>query len=218
MAFSANENILLQRIENFRAGHIAEGAHTFRTMIHTLRLASAEALNAIVKGTARVTKDAIDLTNLRKTNAMTTFLATTAGTSLLGLPAAAGSVVTGTQTNNTSVTETASFVYILPQDYVAGAAITIRTRAKVSAARFVACTIKAVTKKITDGVLGADLSSAAVALTTGYTDIDHTITPTGLVPGDMLQVDITVVNNDTGGASNGTATVSEISVRPTIST
>lgn len=218
MALNDTQKTILARIEQFRSGVFSEGAHALRTLVN-LGLGGAEFVASLANATSRVVRQGIQLTELRRTNAMTTALATTAGTNLLGLAAAAGSVVSGSQTNNTSVNETASIVHILPADYVAGAPITVRARAKVSAARFVSAQVDLVAKKITDGVLGADIcATAAQALTTNYTDFDFTITPTGLAAGDMLQLDFYLINNDTGGSTNGTATISELSVRPTITT
>lgn len=197
---------LIARCQQFANGSMAEGAAVMRYLIDTLSAAG------------EVVKQTIPLAELRKTSAMKDALADAAGTNLLGLADAAGSVLSGTQTNNTSVAESASLIYVLPPNYVAGEAITVRARAKVSAARFVSATVDVIAKKITDGALGADIcATAAQALTTDYANYDFTITPTGLVAGDSLQLDIYLNNNDTGGNSNGTATISELSVRPTIS-
>lgn len=218
MSLNTIQTALLQRVAVFRMGSFHEGGHILRRLIEIDGLGGDAYAAALVKAASRVTKVGIALNALVKTNAMKTVLADTPSANLLGLGAAAGSVVTGTQTNNTSVTETASFIFPLPSDYVAGSPITIRIRGKVSAARFVACTVVPVVKTIIDGVLGANIGPAAQALPLAYADLDFVVTPAGLVAGQQLQVDLTVVNNDTGGNSNGTATISEVSVRSTIST
>jgi hypothetical protein len=133
----------------------------------------------------------------------------------LGLADAAGSLLTGTQTNNTSASEVAAFTFALPEKYVDGEAVTVRVRAKVSAARQVSATVDVVAKKQGDTGLGSDIcATAAQNLTTSYVNYDFTITPTGLVAGDVLWIEVYLATNDTGGSTNGTPTASAISVRP----
>lgn len=218
------EKLLLQHTQDVRSGSFHSISYVLRYLLETSRVAGVDALNAILKGTAagRVVKVPYRLAEMRKTTAMKDALADTAGTNLLGLADTAGSPLLGSTTNGgstASVNESASFIHILGPDYVSGAAVTLRVRAKVSAARNVAQTVDAVVKQIGDGTLGSDIcATAAQAITTAYANYDFTITPTGLVAGDRLQVDVYLATDDTGAAANGAASISEVSVRETIST
>lgn len=224
MSLDSNQKTLIQRIESFRGGAFREGASVLRYLVETVGFGGADATNAVAKAdvAGRVVKVPFPLTELRKPAAMKDALGDTPGTSILGVGDAAGSVLTGSTTHGgttNSATEKASFIHRLGPDYVAGAAVTVRLRAKVSAARQVSATVDMTCKKIADGALGADIcATAAQNLTTAYVDYDFTITPTTLAAGDQLQVDITLATDDTGGSSDGAPTISEISVRESIST
>lgn len=159
----------------------------------------------------------VNLHEMRKTAAYKDVLADTPGTSLLGLGDAAGTVLTGTTTNGGSTAtanESAGFFFRLPKSYVAGGAVTVRLRAKVSVARAVSATCDVVAKRIDgDGAAGSDIcATAAQNLTTSYADYDFTVTPTTLVPGDLLLVDVYGIANDTGGSSNGAVTIAAVTV------
>lgn len=160
---------------------------------------------------------AIQLSDLRLQAAWKDALPDAPNATALGVADAAGSLLTGTQTNGgatASASEVAAFLFVLPQEYVAGEAITVRVRAKVSATRTVSQTVDVVAKKVGD-TLGSDIcTTAAQSLTTSYANYDFTVTPTSLVAGDVLWVEVYLATDDTGGSSNGTPTASAISVRP----
>lgn len=176
--------------------------------------------NATLTGGAKAM--AINLYELRKAAALKDALGDSPDATALGLADAAGSVVTGTTTNGgvtASASETCAFQVALPDNYTDGAAITLRVRAKVSATRQVSQTVDAVVKQVqADGTLGSDINAtAAINLTTSYADHDFTITPTGLVAGDLLNVVLTLATDDTGGApTNGFPTISRITLLPTV--
>lgn len=142
------------------------------------------------------------------------------GTSL-GLSDTAGGALTGSTTNSggtASASESAGFVAVLPTNYVAGGAVTIRVRAKVSAARQVTQTIDATIKKQGDATLGSDIvATAAQTLTTSYANYDFTVTPTGLAAGDVLVGTIVAAADDTGGGNNGAITVTAVTILATTS-
>lgn len=175
--------------------------------------------NALAKATPRAVSNVLPLSEFRKIAAMSTALASTAGTSLLGFSGTAGAPLLGTATSNNSVTETASYVYTLPADYVAGAAISVIVRAKVSVLSQVTKTIGASAKLIGDGAVGSNLiATAAAVLTAAYANYTFVVTPTGLVAGNQLQLDFTTINDDTGGAHSGAISISAVTVQPTITT
>lgn len=138
----------------------------------------------------------------------------------LGLADSPGSPLVGTTTNGgttASASETAGALIALPANYVDGQAITLRIRAKVSAARQVAQTVDAVVKLASDGALGSDIcATAAQSLTTDFANYDFTVTPTGLVAGDVLWVEITLATDDTGASADGYPSLAGVSIRPTV--
>jgi hypothetical protein len=181
--------------------------------------ASAAAINAAATAaTAAVVAVPISLVRLSPSGAMKDQLPDAPNATSLGLADAAGSAVVGTTTNSggtNSATETCAFEYALPASYVAGSAITLRIRAKVSVARTTTQTIGAVVKTVADGALGSDINAtAAQSVTAAYANYDFTITPTGLVPGTILNVAITAINT-AGVASDGFIAISRIEMRPT---
>ncbi len=158
-------------------------------------------------------KQGVPLTELRTTAAMKDTLADAPSGATLGLGDAAGSLLTGSQTNNTTANQSASFVYNIPNNYVPGANLTVTVRAKVSAARQVSATVDVVAKAVGDTGVGSDIcATAAQNLTTSYADYAFVITGTGLVPGQQLVIDVFLATNDTGGSTNGTPTATAISV------
>ena len=134
----------------------------------------------------------------------------------LGLGDTAGAALTGSTTSGSgtaTATETALFAVPLPANYVAGTAVKVRLRARVTAARQVSATIDLAVSKQGDGALGADIvTTAAQALTTSYADKDFVVTSTSLAAGDILVGTITAAANDTGGNTNGAIAVSAVSV------
>lgn len=180
---------------------------------------AAELVEAVVPAAKAY---AIDLTGLRQAAAMKDALPDAPNATTLGLADAAGSLVTGTQTNGgttAAATETAAFQFPLPAEYQAGGAVTVRVRAKVSALQEVADTVDVAVKKVGDAGLGADIcATAAQALTAEYADYDFTVTPTGLAAGDVLNVVVTLATDDTGGTQNGTPTIAAVTVLPTVLT
>ena len=164
--------------------------------------------------------DAILLTDLRQVAAQKDTLPDAPDATTLGLGDVAGAVVTGTTTNGgatASASETLAFDYRLPRDYVSSGSLTLRVRATVSATRNTSQTVDATAKEVLDGVVGADLvTTAAQNLTTSYADYDFTITDTNLDPGDVLNVQITLATDDTSGSTNGTPTISAITMIPTV--
>lgn len=183
---------------------------------------TAAQTTAKAKATARVVAIPLPLTSFRETAAMKDALGDAGDATSLGLADAAGSPLLGTTTNGggtASASEVASVIAALPQDYVDGEAVTLRVRAKVSAAREVAQTVDAVVKKIGDGALGSDICATAVkTLTAAYADYDFTITPASLAAGDLLQIDLTLATDDTGGSSNGAPSIAAVSILPTVKT
>lgn len=174
---------------------------------------TVDASNPVSNPTTRVFP--IAPTSWRKSAALKDALDDAAGTSLLGLADAQGSLIVSSSTNNTSVTEKAACYVALPSNYQAGGTLTLRLRGSVSVARTASCTIDAVVKKLGDAGLGSDICETAAQSINSTTaaNKDFVITPTGLVAGDVLMVEVTIVNNDTGGSTGGVATMQAASLR-----
>lgn len=159
----------------------------------------------------------VPLGELRKVGAIKDALPDSPNATDLGLSDTPGAAVLGTQTNGgstASATEKAAFLFNVPATYEPGAALTLRVRAKVSAARQVSATVDAVVKKLGDAALGSDVcATAAQALTTSFANYDFTITPTGIAPGDVLYVELALATDDTGGSTNGTPSIAAVALR-----
>lgn len=108
------------------------------------------------------------------------------------------------------------FIFVLPENYVSGGTITLRTSALVTLAgdalNDATSTIDMTAFKVTKttGAVGSDLvTTAATTLATAGADYDFVVTPTGLVAGDILSCSLTtsMVETATGtGAANSTIT------------
>lgn len=102
------------------------------------------------------------------------------------------------------------FQFTLPPEYVPGGAISIRAAAGIVLAGDAVLTSATIDfsayKQAVDGTVGADLvTTTATAITTTFGNKDFVVTPTGLVPGDVLVVKMTtsVVEEAAGtGAAN----------------
>lgn len=155
----------------------------------------------------------IPLRSCYKDGAMKDVVDDAAGASLLGLADTPGSVLTGNAANANSKSDYAGFAFALPDNYVPGGAVTVRLTAKIATALAFASSKVDVEAKLvgSDGTLGSDIcATAAQQVTTAYADYDFTITPTGLVAGDVLHFRVATLNDDTGGSNNKAMSISRI--------
>ena len=93
----------------------------------------------------------------------------------------------------------------IPADYVAGQPFKIRFHAGMLVVADTSCTLDIVCyESDTENLVGADLASAAVAdniKSATFANVDFTITPTTLSPGDFLDVRVSIVGTDAGNAA-----------------
>lgn len=166
---------------------------------------------AIELGTA-AKKITISESDLRKVGAWKDALPDAPDNTNLGVADTPGSLVISSTTNNTSKSEKAGFVVVLPESYYPAGALNLNFRGQLSAVRQVGATIDAVAKKISDGSLGADLvTTAATPMTTGgWSDHMFAVDATSLTAGDRLWVELTVATDDTAGNTDGHGEVSKI--------
>lgn len=162
-------------------------------------------LELVAAGTTTYTRTVrIPLPSLRKDGAIKDALDDAPGSSLLGLGDAVGEVVKGNASNNNAKTDFAALQFVLPRDYKAGGAITVRLRVKKDTTLgTVSDTCDVIAKLVGDGAVGSDIcATAAQQVTTSYANYDFTITPTGLVAGDVLDLRISLNSDDSGGSTN----------------
>jgi hypothetical protein len=116
----------------------------------------------------------------------------------------------GEITDNESETSVALFQFVLPPEYVAAGAVTIRLPCaliKTGAAVNNASTIDVAVFEQASGAVGADLSTTTAAATFAAVDTwynkDFVITPTDLVAGDIINVVVTsvIVDSEAGGGT-----------------
>lgn len=219
IAYDNDGGITLKNLTALNQVTVPSGGLTIGS---TAMTATAAQLNAAATAVAGSVVDyPIRLQDFVPVTAVKDALADTPDGTTLGLADTAAAALTGSTTNSggtNSVTETASADFVLPETYSAGAALTLRIRAKVSVARTTAQTVDAFVKLIGDAALGSDICATnAQTITASYANYDFTITPTGLVPGSILNVALSVLNT-AGVATDGLITITRVSLRPTIIT
>jgi hypothetical protein len=149
----------------------------------------------------------------RKTAAVKDALADTSGTNSLGLGDAGGSALTGTTTSGTTANESATWLVPLPSDYLPATNVVVRIRAKCSPTALVTKTVDCVAKRVGDATLGTDICATnAQTLTTSYANYDFTVTGASLDVGDMLQIDVYLATDDTGGTSSSIPTATAVTL------
>jgi len=102
-----------------------------------------------------------------------------------------------------AVTNSAYFAFALPPRYSAAGDITVTLRSRVTLDMNVSQYVDVEIKKVGDGTLGADICATAhQAISTSWADDAFTITPTGLVAGDVLVCKVAVELDDTLGTAD----------------
>jgi len=154
----------------------------------------------------------IPLTDFRVWDAMQTVLPGTPATDDLGL--VGGTFGTATPSLRSEDLKTAGatnkrarVLVQLPWDYQAGQSVTLRFRAgMITTVADTTATLDCEAFKLQDDpddAIGSDLVSTAATTMNSLTfaNIDFVVTPTGLSPGDILDVRITCAVNDAAGAT-----------------
>lgn len=149
----------------------------------------------------------IPLTDLRIWDAMQTVLPGTPSSDDLAL--IGGTFGTATPSVRTedlkaagATNKRARFLVQLPWEYVAGETVTIRAKAgMITTVAGTSATIDFEAYKLQadpDDAIGSDLvsTSATTINSLTFADVDFTITPTSLSPGDILDVRLTIAVND----------------------
>jgi hypothetical protein len=133
-----------------------------------------------------------------------------------GTHGTASPVVVGEAASGDVTTDKARFQFPLPPEYVSGESVTLRVRCKegVGAATVSTSIDAEVFENDKDGVPAGsptDLcATAAQDVTPTIGNKDFVITPTGLVAGDMLDIELTGVTTDTGGTVGTVLTITSV--------
>lgn len=118
--------------------------------------------------------------------------------------------------NNGSITAKARTEVVLPAEYIPGAAVTLRARARVDALPAGDATLDAEVFKCDreGGVDGQDLCTTAAQdiKSTSWADEEFSITATDLLPGDKLDIELTASVDDTGGGGAHRAEIGAVEV------
>jgi hypothetical protein len=150
-------------------------------------------------------KDNIPLELLRVHDAFQTNLPTSASSDDLGLIIGTfgtdAVVVQTSDLKNTTGTQRARFTFALPHNYVAGQAISVAAWAGMKttvATSSATIDFEAYAKNDSTGLVGSDLVTTSATTINSLTASakEFTITPTGLNPGDELDVRVTIAITD----------------------
>lgn len=135
----------------------------------------------------------------------------------VGTAGTAHPILRGIDSGGTTGTSKGRFQFMLPAEYTAGATITLRAKnagMQVVSDGTATLDVEAWSQDM-DGTVSSDLCSTDAQSINSATlaDFDFTITPTGLVAGDMLDIVLTTAVTDSGNASaNITAIISGLQI------
>lgn len=163
----------------------------------------------------------IPLTDLRVWDAMQTLLPGTPATDDLGL--VGGTFGTATPSVRTedlkalgATNKYARFLVQLPWEYIAGETVTLRAKAgMITTVAATSATLDFQAYKLQDDpddAIGSDLvtTSATTMNSLVFSNIDFTVTPTSLSPGDILDVRVTIAVNDGASATAVIAAITSL--------
>jgi hypothetical protein len=162
----------------------------------------------------------VPLTDMRTWDARQTALPGTAAADDMGLITGTfgtdAPTLQGVDFGGASTDEACAFQFVLPQEYVAGEAVTLRCRAAIlTTIADVGLTLDAeVHEHDRDGAVGADICATGAADINSLTpaDIDFTITPTTLGPGDLLDIRLTFAGSDSGNLGVMIPEISQVEI------
>lgn len=148
----------------------------------------------------------VDLTMMRVHDARHTILPGTAAADdmaiITGTPGTDAPTLQGVDFGGGSTDEKCAFAFALPPEYVSGETITVRVRgAMLTTLSDGTATVDVEAwKENGDGAVGSDICTTAAQSINSLTPAnkDFTITPTGLVAGDVLQIRLSFAGSDVG--------------------
>lgn len=188
-------------------------------MAFQIQIPSGEIVNSMLAAGAAVERSKlaqetlkfnIPLELVRVHDAFQTDLPTSASSDDLGLIIGTfgtdAIVIQSSDSKNTTVTQRGRFTFALPNNYVAGQAISVAAWAGMKttvSSTTATIDFEAYAKNDSTGLVGSDLVTTSATTINSLTASakEFTITPTGLNPGDELDVRVTIAINDTGTAT-----------------
>lgn len=162
----------------------------------------------------------VRMTELRVHDAVSTVLPATAANDdmavITGTPGTNAPTLQGVDFGGASTDEKCAFQFALPQSYRDGETITIRCHAGMltTVSDGTATLDCEVWSDDGDGTLSSDICATAAQTINSLTlaDKDFTVTPTGLVGGDLLNVRLSFAGSDTGNLGVMIPTITAITV------
>lgn len=192
---------------------VGDGTDVVSVALSGATLSAAGALSAVLRATLAqdaLAKYPIELTRMRVWDALQTNLPGTAAADDMGLITGTlgtdAPTLQGVDFGGTSTDEMCRFQFQLPPEYDAGETITLRVRAAMltTVSDGTATVDAEVYKQDGDGAVGSDICATAAttinAAADTPVDVDFTVTPTGLVAGDVLDIRLAFGGSDTGNA------------------
>ena len=188
-------------------------------MAFQIQIPSGEIVNSMLAAGAAVERSKlaqetlkfnIPLELVRVHDAFQTSIPTSASSDDLGLIigtfATDAIVIQSSDSKNTTVTQRGRFTFALPNNYVAGQAISVAAWAGMKttiSSTTATIDFEAYAKNDSTGLVGSDLVTTSATTINSLTASakEFTITPTGLNPGDELDVRVTIAITDTGTAT-----------------
>jgi len=202
---------------------VGDGTDIASVAVTGATLSSAGALSAVLRAT--LGQDAladytIPLTGMRVHDAPSSFLPTSASADDMGLIAGTfgtdSANLQGVDFGGAATDEMCRFLFKLPPEYDAGETITVRVHAgMLTTVADAATTVDAeVHLHDGEGAVGSDLVAASPASINSLTlgDKDFTVTPTGLVAGDELDIRLIFAGSDTGNLGVMIPIITKVSV------
>lgn len=129
-----------------------------------------------------------------------------------------GALVVGEAANNNTKTSVGRIEIPLPQNYEAGSAVQLRVNARVNAVLNTAATIDAEAYRMdNEGGVSADLNgtSAQNVNSTSWTSLLFSIDGATLAPGDVLEIYLSAIANDSGGTTSGRVEIGGVHIATT---
>ncbi len=161
----------------------------------------------------------VNFTDLRRTGDCALILPNAGDNTNLGITTGASGAanISLTSSNPTGATKTekARFQFIIPANYITASDLTLTARARVAVALQVSATLDfTVFESNKELGVGADIcATAAQSINTdAWANYAYTITGAALLPGDVIDIEMTTALDDTAGAHAGFAQVGNITI------
>ncbi|MFA7070201.1 MAG: hypothetical protein WC144_05105 [Sulfurimonas sp.] len=161
----------------------------------------------------------VNFTDLRRTGDCALILPNAGDNTNLGITTGASGAanISLTSSNPTGATKTekARFQFIIPANYIAASDLTLTASARVAVALQVSATLDFTAFESNKELgVGADIcATAAQSINTNvWANYAYTITGAALLPGDVIDIEMTIALDDTAGAHAGFGQIGNITI------